>query len=433
MTTQACLDRADRLARSGLMARAVAELARGLRRKASPGLWAHKALLEFQRSRPEAALKDIDRALALDPGDSALKARRAEILASLNHPRAALRDAAPDSFVRLRLLLSGRRHGMAGKLADRLMRRGGPAVAREALYYRGRLRLQEGRLSTARADLRRVMEGRKTEPTLALKARFYWTVANVADQEFSRRFPMDRVNSGGGPRLFLCGLGLFPPYTATVEVLHALGRCEVIYNNLSGAEIREFLAGFCPKIIPTRLDTRHDHARGVARMLADLKRGRRVGFVTRGHPLVFGLLGTLLVRACARLGLPCETFAAVSSIDVLLARTGQSLGQEISGVQVFDRSAVERARTMNTEHPLLVYFYDQLRTPQLRRFERSLLRFYPPGHGGLVFGPQYDGDPEGVRLGEFASRFPDFDSSRILYVPPLAGRAARECRHPHGR
>ena len=39
-------------------------------------------------------------------------------------------------------------------------------------------------------------------------------------------------------------LGIFPPYTASLEVLHAISRCDVIFNNVAGPEVRDLLAEF---------------------------------------------------------------------------------------------------------------------------------------------------------------------------------------------
>ena len=37
----------------------------------------------------------------------------------------------------------------------------------------------------------------------------------------------------GSARFYLCGLGIFPPYTASLEVIHALSLCDVIFNNVA--------------------------------------------------------------------------------------------------------------------------------------------------------------------------------------------------------
>ncbi|PIR15117.1 MAG: hypothetical protein COV48_16140, partial [Elusimicrobia bacterium CG11_big_fil_rev_8_21_14_0_20_64_6] len=156
------------------------------------------------------------------------------------------------------------------------------------------------------------------------------------------------------------------------------------------------------------------------RIFAELDKGRTVGFITRGHPLVFGGLAVELVRRCTAQNIDHQTFGAVSSIDHLLAFTGKGLGDDFGGIQAVDRPAIERANTMNTSLPLLACFYAGMETKaEVNGFQKSLERFYPADHLCWMFGPKYDATPAVVSVGALAKDYPKVHSSLMLYVPPL--------------
>src|ERR1700676_4347808 len=73
----------------------------------------------------------------------------------------------------------------------------------------------------------------------------------------------------GGPKdkgkVYLCGLGVYPPQTATVEVLRGISECDVAFNNLPGLGISEFLGLFCSNRRPVAFRYEQD-----AKLCADL-------------------------------------------------------------------------------------------------------------------------------------------------------------------
>lgn len=233
-----------------------------------------------------------------------------------------------------------------------------------------------------------------------------------------------------GARLALCGLGIFPPYTASLEVLHALSRCDVLFNNLPGNEARELLAEFSDDVRPTTYQAVEDEFYWVDRIFEEIRKGKAVAFVTRGHPLIFGKLACELVRRARAEGVPLETFGAVSSIDHLLAQLGLGLGDHLEGIQVLDFPALARASCMNTELPLLTSFYDGIGKGKVGAVAKALARFYPAGHPVKVFGPKYESPPLELTVGKFAASMDSIHASIFLYLPPLKasrpGRGARD-------
>jgi precorrin-3B methylase len=154
-------------------------------------------------------------------------------------------------------------------------------------------------------------------------------------------------------------------------------------------------------------------------MFKEIEKGKKVAFITRGHPLVFGALARELVKRCKAKEIAHETFGAVSSIDHILAAMGRGLGEDFAGVQAFDRPAIESAKALHTGQPLLACFYDGLKGAAVGRFSKTLERFYPGSHDCRMFGPKYDTAPEPVRISELEKKFPKIHPSLILYVPAL--------------
>jgi hypothetical protein len=229
-----------------------------------------------------------------------------------------------------------------------------------------------------------------------------------------------KANVGEKARLYLCGLGIFPPYTASLDVLHALSGCDVLFNNVAGTEVRQLLGEFCADVRPASYQAQRDEPRWADAIFAELDKGRKVGFVTRGNPLVFGALAVELLRRCKNRGIPYRNFGAVSSIDFILARTAQGLGVHMAGVQAFDRPAIEGAEALNNREPLIACFFDGLDGPEkVAAYRRSLQRFYPGSHECLMYGPKYDSEPAPVRLDRLEESYPSVDPSLVLYVPPL--------------
>lgn len=432
------LERAQSLSDEGSVVEALEEMDRLLALRPEAPLHLRKARFLLQRRNYEEAAAELDRAEALAPGDLSVSVARAELLVLTDRLEQAQAEfdralaLSPDDeslrLARLRILIQRGLSGPAGEEISALGRGTSPRTRLEARLCRGMLALKVRDHRGAEKELTSLMKELPKEDSVSMRARFYWAASRAVDPGFRRRHGMD-ANAVKPNRLYLCGLGIFPPYTASLEVVHALSLCDVIFNNVAGPEVRELLAEFCSDIRPASYQAWQDEPKWADRIFAEIDKGRTVGFITRGHPLVFGGLAVELVRRCNAQSLAHQTFGAVSSIDHLLAFTGKGLGDDFGGIQAIDRPAIERSPTMNTTLPLLACFYEGMdRRAQVTAFRKSLERFYPPAHLCWMFGPKYDSPPAVVAVGDLDKAYPKVHSSLMLYVPPLKGAPAKARR-----
>lgn len=430
--------RAQALSDEGSVVEAISEIDRLIELGPEVHLHLRKVKFLLQRRNYEEADRELDAASLLSHDDLDIAIARAELCVMTDRlPEAqaefekALRRTPSDEVLRLARLRILIQQGLAREAADELkaLALNGSAQAKlEARLYRGLLALKLRDHRAARECFTALMKELPKAHPLSLRARFYWSAALAVDPEFRRRHGMDATTRKPS-KLYLCGLGIFPPYTASLEVIHALSLCDVIFNNVAGPEVRELLAEFCGDIRPASYQAWQDEPKWADRIFAELDKGKTVGFITRGHPLVFGGLAVELVRRCSAQKVDHQTFGAVSSIDHLLAFTGKGLGDDFGGIQAMDLPAVQRAKTMNTSLPLLACFYSGMETKaEVAGFQKSLSRFYPAGHLCWMFGPKYDSTPGVVAVGALAKTYPKVHSSLMLYVPPLVAAAKAPAR-----
>jgi tetratricopeptide (TPR) repeat protein len=423
--------RADVLSDMGCVVEALADLGSLMAEEGqSAELLCRRAQFHLQRRNYPEALADLDEAVRTAPGEPRLRLKRAEAFSlfdRLDDAQADLDEAvrlmpgdADLRLARLRMLVLRGETAAASKEIAALLR-AGPRAAAEARFLRGCVDFKLRRRRCGEGDFKALVKALPETDPLSMRARFYWIASRAADPAFRKRQGMKTPKKERSPKLFLCGLGIFPPYTTSLEVLHALSRCDVVFNNVAGPEVRGLLAEFCARVRPASYQAWQDEPKWADSIFQELAKGHKVGFVTRGHPLVFGGLAVELIRRCREGGTPFETFGAVSSIDHILAYTGSGLGDDFKGLQAVDRPALESAENVNTRLPLLVCFYGGVeKKAEVAAFRRSLERFYPSAHGCWMFGPKYDAVPRTLAVGELESRFPEIHSSLMLYVPPLS-------------
>lgn len=432
------LERAQALSDEGSVVEAIEEIDRLIAARPDASLHVRRVRFLLQRRNYEEAERGLDEAESLAPGDATIAAARAELRVMTDRlPEAqaeyekALAKTPADEFLRLARLRVLVQRGLAAEASAEIasLERGGSPRARlEARLSRAQLALKTRDHAAAEAQFKALMAELPKEDVVAMKARFYWAASRAVDPEFRRRHGMD-AKPAATSRLYLCGLGIFPPYTASLEVLHAISECDVIFNNVAGPEVRELLAEFCSDIRPASYQAWQDEPKWADRIFAELDKGRRVGFVTRGHPLVFGGLAVELVRRSAAQGIDHRTFGAVSSIDHLLAYAGKGLGDDFGGIQAMDRPAFLRAECVNTSLPLLATFYSGMDArSEVAAFRRGLERFYPGAHLCWMFGPKYDAPPAVVAVKDLEKSYPAVHPSLMLYVPPLAKPKAKKKR-----
>lgn len=429
------LERAQALSDQGCVVEAIEEMDRLLALNPEVPLHLRKVKFLLQRRNYEEAGRELEAAERLAPGDQSVGVARAELCVMtdrLPEARAEFEKAlerAPGEeslrLARLRILIQQGLAKEAGAELATLARTGSPAARLEARLGAALLALKVRDHRAAGEGFAALMKDLPKEHPVSMRARFYWAASRAVDPDFRRRTGMDQTTRKAS-KLYLCGLGIFPPYTASLEVVHALSLCDVIFNNVAGPEVRELLAEFCSDIRPASYQAWQDEPKWADRIFAELDKGRTVGFITRGHPLVFGGLAVELVRRCGVQKVDHQTFGAVSSIDHLLAFTGKGLGDDFGGIQALDRPAIEAAKTMNTSIPLLACFYSGMETKaEVAGFQKSLSRFYPADHLCWMFGPKYDATPAVVAVGALAKDYPSVHSSLMLYVPPVVPAPAK--------
>jgi len=357
--------------------------------------------------KPGRALEEVECALSLNPGLMHLELQRCQLLAlegradeALRHLEAVPQGEGNDPWI----------HFIRGFVRC-LTRDYGSAVAEFDLAFTGALEHQDH---------------------LKAQAALYGVAARIllrADQE-------ETMNNGDGQkcpaagRLFLCGLGVYPPTTATVQVLDAIRRCDVIFNNIPGAKISEFLGLFCADRRPIEFRYEEDVQRCVDLIFSEVRPGRTVGFVTFGHPMIFGPLARELLARARREGVECAAFSAVSSLDAMLAASGTVLGFSFGAYQVLEttnRGVLDKLGPPNPRLPLLTYFADGTGDAWLADFFRYLLKAYPPQHVGFLFEPRNDlwaCAPQRLPLAEIARYAHHRLSQCMLFVPPVEGIGA---------
>jgi precorrin-2 methylase len=226
-------------------------------------------------------------------------------------------------------------------------------------------------------------------------------------------------------QVYLCGLGVFPPQTATVEVLQAISECDVIFNNLPGIGLSEFLGLFCARRRPVAFRYEQDAVLCADLVMSEVAAGKTVGFVTFGHPLLFGPLSHNIIRVCREKGIALKAFGAVSSMDVALASGGMVFGYSYPGFQVFEMtsaSGLAHIEKASNKLPIVVYFADGMGEDGLKSLLKALSARFPSSHRCILFGPtlKLEGaDKDGMTLKELGSIVHHKLSQGVLFVPPV--------------
>ncbi len=380
------------------------------------------------------ALQDLGAALELEPDDAALHDLRAHVNLILGRVPAAEADVeralslVPDSSqLMLRksqiLALQGRFEPARRALAP--LRRAAPAWA---AYGAGYIRCLEKNFAAAVPEFDRAVALSEGDDPCSRQAALYGTLAkafaHVQKEEEKMKKPKPKAGLEKG-RVYLCGLGVYPPQTATVEVLRGITECDVIFNNLPGLGMSEFLGLFCANRRPVAFRYEQDAQLCADLVLSEVRAGRTVGFVTFGHPLLFGPLSHEIIKRCRKDGIPWKAFGAVSSMDALLAASGQVLGYSYRGYQLFEttgESVCKEVEKANPNLPIIVYFADGLGEEGFAGLMASLSRRFSPKHQVQIYGPKHelwDTQRETFTLKALAAQAHHRFAQSVLFVPPL--------------
>ncbi len=292
-----------------------------------------------------------------------------------------------------------------------------PDLAGPVAYQRGNLALKRREYGDAAAAFMRAAE-LGGDGGLSLKARFHATVARGLALTADRAEPPPPKDKA---RLVICGLGIKPPYTATLDALRMVAACDFVFNNLSEPEIGGLIWLLSDEGEPTMFDVRGADARWTKTIFRRVAKGRTTGFVTRGHPHVCGGLAASLIAECRRLGVEWRVYPAVSSMDTLAfdALPGSAA---FWGQQVLDWSTVfVPETTIDPRVPAVLYFNASVAVigkEDYLRFCARLEATYGAGHKAWAYGRSFNERPDLIALSSLRGWHGRIDPSYTLLIPP---------------
>lgn len=359
----------------------------------------------------ELAAEEYGKALSFGP-DPSLLFMRSRTLASAGRLKEALADgeaalaAVPDdenlAAWRHQLLLYNGREAAAARALAPLLCRKSPF----ALFAQGYALLRKKRYAQAAREFARCAS-LIPEGALGRKADFYRRVAEIMAAPAPRR--------AAKPGFHLLGLGVNPPYSAPAAALRAIAACDVVFNNIMGEESFEFLRPFCPDVRPVAYHQMNDEGILSDRMLAEVRPGRTVGFVTRGNAIVYGPLGTELLRRCRAQGVPWKCVASVCSFDTFSARTGS--GPFAQGQFVADSKAIAPGIALDTGSPMTIFVDLWAPEGSYERMCAGLSKAYGRSRTCLVFDHVVDQAPMSREIGALPALRPSLSWSAIVHIP----------------
>lgn len=420
--------RADVLNRMGFYRDALADLVKVqalIPDGAAPLLTA--ANIYFDQAFYLEAMEMMDRARALAPADAALLARRARFLHLLGRlPEAEneltrARALAPDdSQIRYELLLVRVLLGRGKEVAAEILKKPVAPPYNSVLF--AYLEFRAGRRRKAAGLFRRAAAA--SGGAFAERMTLYAFCADIlGDRRGPPRAGKDRVE------FFMCGIGIKHPFQATVEILRALDRCAVIYNNLGDPQIADFLGLFSAEIRAVDRRAGEPAMGRVDRILSGVRRrGLPTGFVTRIHPFIYRRIANDLAQRCEDMGLRYRAFASVS-----LTESAWGLGEAAGGPppagtafggRVFDLVwLVAHPELLEPRHALVVYCIAG--SEDRARFAGKIAALYPAEHRAFVLAGSGDNEQRvrEVRVGDLSRDLPGFDMGAVLYVPPTGENA----------
>lgn len=278
-------------------------------------------LLECWREHDEAA-DEYARALEDAPGDSGLLFSRSRVLSAAGRMDEALEDALAAEKAaggdpgllawRLQVQLLGKKAKAASaELAKRLKAKGEPGFKARLAFLQAYGLMRAKRWDAAAKALGTLGKGLPPDDALARRASFYRTVARLLAVPADGR----RVD-----RLLLLGIGVDPPYSAGAAMLRAIEAADVVFNNIMGDEMFEFLRALNPDVRAVNYHQDNDEERLSELMLEQCKGGRRVAFVTRGNALVYGPLGAMMLAKAKKAGWSWRCEPSVGSWEFIQGR-----------------------------------------------------------------------------------------------------------------
>lgn len=403
------------------------------------------------RSDFEPALKDFEKAIALAPGSPKPRADRAYLHSRLGDWNAALADldraqalaggGSALAFERGLVLLS---LGRAPEARAELVKAAAGSRDAETGFQLGRCLLIEGRFEEALARIRAALQqdGGRSD-----RGRYYSMTESLAlalphlekpggpkapEEDFMKDARKTAAKDGKGC-LWLLGVGIDRPYEITLNTIMAMRRCDTVFTQADTREVRELLEVLFPGVrsiannagaSPRRADVQDQVWKSVS---AELDLGRQTGYVTYGHPLLFGE-GNMMARRCKAAGYPYRVLTAPSSIDGILTMLQDDLELCEKGFQVQNaRNFTLPGERFETGSGSIILGINRLfEENTFGVFCDRLEAAFPKSHP--VYGLKCpDGYREEVRVpmtvGEFRRKERDLDPALSLFLPELKSAA----------
>jgi len=310
--------------RLGVIPAALAHVERALELEATLSRRLLRAsLLDRWREHEEAA-EEYARALALAPGDAEIAWARAKAFSAANlldRAFAAGGEAwalAPESAEigawTARVAIAAGRAAQARRIAAVLSARLGrrPETPPILAYLRGYEALRARRWRAAEtAFLQAAKLGRGA--AIERRAKFYACAARILAVAGPRR----RVG------MLFNGLGVDPPYSATADDVRTLAGGTILFNNVMGDEMFEFLRALCKDVRAGAYHQDNDEERIASVILPAIPRGGSAAWVTRGNAIIYGPLGALLLKRRREAKAPWVCLPGVASLEFFHARFGR--------------------------------------------------------------------------------------------------------------
>lgn len=192
-----------------------------------------------------------------------------------------------------------------------------------------------------------------------------------------------KIKKTGSGELFLCGVGLDFMNDITLETVSVLRSCDVaFYDQNDRQRLAKALKIVAPGLPITFIGGQTTDLRvSFDMLLAELEKGRRVAYITYGHPLLFGE-GADLADKCLRHGCGFKVVSAVSAIDRLLgvfAERGELLLN--SGFSVcYAEDLLDPSRQPHLCSPVIIFCACEALKKHGEKLWLSIERNYPADH-----------------------------------------------------
>ncbi len=379
-------------------------------------------LLECWREHDEAAA-EYGRALKTERGDAGLLFSRSRVLSAAGRLKDALADAraaeaaAPDDegLLAWRLqvqLLAGGAAAASKEIAARLKKRGlGPDLHGRLRFLAAYALLRAKKWKEAAKLLGALADDCAPGDALGRKASFYKTVALVMGTATA-------TSKGPKERLLFLGLGAEPPYTATAAMLRGIASVDVVFNNVMGDEMFEFLRALNPDVRAVNYHQDNDEERLTAVMLKECAAGRRAAFVTRGNALVYGPLGAMMLERARAKKWAWRCQPSASSWEFITGRLPPDPGAR-RGMAVLDSRAAVAGSLLDPGLPTTVFFNIEAGDAAVLGACRALAGQRGPDAPALVLDHVVGQKPQAWTAAQVEERRERLSVSAIVHYPSV--------------